>query len=190
LQAWSLRLDEIDRARAAAQSGVTLAREGLAELKRLTEAHRNAVETVRALLGDAAAISLRPTTTASPALLENWCDAIDNSLRGRDWHAVNVGLSRFSPVLAEAITAERQLLAAAAASCAEVDDLQGRFQALKAKERALRARASLPERCAALRARLDAALAQRPLVLPELRSALSSYQALLAAGGRPSSPRS
>jgi hypothetical protein len=176
LQAWSSRLDELDLARTTAQAGVLQAREGLAELQRLVTSFAAQVDAVRKLLGDEAAVALQAASTSPLATLTSWCDAIDNSLQAHDWRAVNVGLSRFRPALDAAIAGEHRQLAAALARNAEVDEIQGRFVALKAKERALHGRGALPETCGEQRARLDAALTRRPLDLADAHDALAHYQ--------------
>jgi enamine deaminase RidA (YjgF/YER057c/UK114 family) len=184
LQAWSNRLSELEQARAAAQSGVASAQQGLAGLMQLVEARAHQVESLRGLLGHDAAASMPSAAGLPLATLATWCEAIDNSLRKHDWRAVKVGLSRFKPALDEAIAAEQQQIAAAEARRAEVDELQGRFRALKAKEQVLRDRGTLPGSCAELRSRLDLALAPRPLDIDALRRALRAYQSLLASGHR------
>jgi hypothetical protein len=176
LQAWSSRLDGLDAARTAAQAGVLQARAGLAELQRLVASFAVQADRVRQLLGDAAATALQAAAAPPLATLTSWCDAIDKSLQAHDWHAVNVGLSRFGPALEAAIAGEHRQLAAALARNAEVDEMQGRFVALKAKERALQGRAATPDACSERRSRVDAALARRPLDLADLHDALAHYQ--------------
>jgi hypothetical protein len=178
LQTWSLRLSELEQARSVAQTGVTRAREGLSELQRLNDLRARHAQGVRELLGTDAAASLQ-ASPLSLGTLAGWCDAIENSLRAQEWHAVNVGLSRLQPALDGAVAAQHRLIAAALASSAEVDELQGRFRALKAKERSLRARGTLPASCGERRAELEAVLASRPLDLRELQNALLRYQDLL-----------
>ncbi|MEX8518439.1 MAG: hypothetical protein AB3X44_07980 [Leptothrix sp. (in: b-proteobacteria)] len=194
LQAWSLRLTELEQVRATAQAGVALARDGLAELQRLLGVLDAEVAAVRDLFGDEAAAALQATAPAAalqataPAalgMLTSWCDAIDNGLRAHEWHAVNVGLSRFRQALDAETTKLHRHIAAAQARRAEVAELQGRLRALKAKEHALRSRSTRPASCSERRADVEAALALRPLDLAEVRSALTRYQDELLAAGRP-----
>jgi hypothetical protein len=183
LQAWSLCLAELEQARADAQTGVTVAREGLAELQRLMDLRAKQALSLREVFGADAAGSWPESKTSPLGMLTSWCDALENSLRTHEWHAVNVGLSRLKPALDAAITGEQGHIAAALARSAEVDDLLGRFRALKAKERTLRARGALPESCGERRAALEAALAVRPLDIDNLQSALVRYQDVLRADG-------
>jgi hypothetical protein len=181
LQAWAEKLSELEAERSRARAGVEQGRVGLTALYRQVGEHAALAENVRELFGPAVAGSLKPVGMPAFATLKSWCEALENSLHAGDWHAVNVGASRFALALANAQSDEQAGIAEARARVTDFEDLAGRFRALKAKAHMLRERGAALGDAAVLAVQLELLLEARPIDTDQLRVTLKRYQDLLSA---------
>jgi len=182
LSAWAATLDSLEQARTQSESALARAKEVLEELRRLAQACESQLAQVGALLGPEAAAAVKPASLSQIGMLQSWWETLESSLAAGQWSAVNVGASRINAALDETVAGLRGGIAQARGRCVEFDELEGRFSALKAKERALRERGDSALDCRALREQIEAALRARPVALTDARELLRRYQDLLAQG--------
>ncbi|MET3117669.1 hypothetical protein AAKU64_001888 [Undibacterium sp. GrIS 1.8] len=185
LMAWSITLDQLENARATAANELEQAKLALAQLQIMTTEYQSQLAQVRELLGENAVSSLRfqPTSSMSPmspiSMLLSWCDTLESSLQAGQWAAVNVGASRLKLAIAEALANGNKAIAEVQTKAAEVEDLNGRFIAYQAKDKALTFQYGTEVKRQTLRAQIDAELKSRPLNLDAVRSKLMMYQDML-----------
>lgn len=184
LVAWASSLDRLEHTQAEAARGVAQAKASLATLRQLSVAFDAQCAQARQLLGDGAAAAWQEAPALPIDMLAHWYETLARSVDAGQWDAATVGLSRFHAAVGEAIERANRALAEVRAQCAEVDELSGRFTALKAKERALGMPTGQAMDCHALRERIAASLSARPIDLDAARLALRQYQDLLLAPGR------
>lgn len=185
LMAWSITLDQLENARATAANELEQAKLALAQLQIMTTEYQSQLAQVRELLGENAVSFLRfqPTLSMSPmspiSMLLSWCDTLESSLQAGQWAAVNVGASRLNLAIAEALANGNKAIAEVQTKAAEAEDLNGRFIAYKAKDKALTFQYGTEVQRQTLRAQIDAELKSRPLNLDAVRSKLMMYQDML-----------
>ncbi|MDY7540156.1 hypothetical protein QN372_06210 [Undibacterium sp. RTI2.1] len=185
LMAWSTTLDQLENARATAANELEQAKMALAQLQIMTTEYQSQLAQVRDLLGENVVSSLRfqPTLSMSPmspvSMLLSWCETLESSLQAGQWAAVNVGASKLNLAIAEALANGNKAIAEVQTKAAEAEDLNGRFIAYKAKDKALTFQYGTEVQRQTLRAQIDAELKSRPLNLDVVRSKLMMYQDML-----------
>jgi hypothetical protein len=184
LRCWSEQLDDAERAREQAQSGLLAVRGALDELERLGVEHAGLVESVRAQFGDAAAAGLVLDQAGQRATLRSWAETLETSLANGQFHSVAVGVGRIRVALQAAIAQATAASAAARAQAGAVAELQGVLGALKFKEQAFRdsgiaAHAQAAQAARTTRKQIETLLQARPVNLDHARTLLARYQSSL-----------
>jgi len=185
LQAWAASLDELERVRSGAEQAVAHAQTALQELNSRCSVLDTLMQQVRELFGDSTMVTAIPAPATQTEMLHSWYETLESMLVAGQWHAVNVGAGRLNGAMTEAVGNVNRAITGAQARCAAVEDMQGHFHALRAKEKALFG-AAADKANAALRERIAAALKARPLDVDGARAALLDYQnSLLGDSRRP-----
>ena len=179
LAAWAAMLDRLEAAQAQACAGLSRAKAALAELRGLSIAWQAQLQQVQMLFGPEGVQALTTLPPDQLGMLESWCDTLEGSLKVGQWDAVNVGLSRIEVALSEALERGKAAVVEAQATCAEVDEMNGQFGALKAKEHALSAQLHRHAHSEGLREQISLALSARPIDVAATRAWLREYQSLL-----------
>lgn len=180
LDTWARLIGDAQKAKEEAAAGISKAGGMLGELRGLSESFDAERGKVEAMLGPALAAELTVVPSDTVRTLSSWFESLSGSLTEGHWSAVNVGLSRFETALRDAITAARKAVAGARAKTDELDDLRGRFTALKAKESAVTLQTGKAPDTAAIRGEITEALAARPVNLQAATDRMRQYQTLLS----------
>ncbi|PRC90830.1 hypothetical protein [Solimicrobium silvestre] len=185
LQAWSASLDDLEHVRVSAQDAVVRAKTALGDLNRLSGDYQMQLMQFKELFGESTPLKLMPGMQIE--MLSSWCGTLENMLIAGQWNAVNVGASRLNIAMNEAIGNVNLAIAEVQTKCAEVDELKGHFNALRAKEKALfgqEVQGVANEAASLLRGQIEAMLKSRPLDLDGARSLIQKYQNIMLTIGR------
>ncbi|MFZ6688498.1 hypothetical protein ACO0K0_12195 [Undibacterium sp. SXout11W] len=180
LSVWAAKLDELERTKASAAKGVEQAKLTLNELRDLELTYHAQCEKLSHLCGAQILNTLKMSGTSPIAMLQSWCETLDNSLHAGQWSAVLVGMSRLQLAMTQAQADLNRAIAEVQTRCAEVDELKGRFAAYKAKDQALMMQYGIDQSRQQLRAQIESDLLLRPLDLDNLRVKVSQYQQQLS----------
>lgn len=184
IKAWSENLDAVEQHATQAREAVANARAALRTLQRLDDAVRGLRADLQPLLGAQHEAPFGPHAGSRLDLLSSWCETLDSSLSAGHWSAVAVGASRLHVALAEATGDVQRVLAELSAQRAAMDELNGQFMALQAKEYAVRGHGSVDMALPALREQIAAALQQRPVRSDAIAALLRHYRELLSSSPR------
>ncbi|MBC3861566.1 hypothetical protein H8K32_05585 [Undibacterium jejuense] len=180
LSVWAAKLDDLERTRLSAEKEVEQAKLTLNELRDLELTYHSQCENLSHLCGAQTLSTLKMPGTSPIAMLQSWCETLENSLHAGQWSAVLVGMSRLQLAMTQAQADLNRAIAEVQTRCAEVDELKGRFAAYKAKDQTLIMQHGIDQRRQQLRVQIETDLLMRPLDLENLRVKVSQYQQQLS----------
>ncbi len=182
----------ITRARAAIEAQVATRKQieegfvsGHRQLTELTVLHSRAEAACQERLEKIAGVSPRPLPDAAKIEgLRDWLARLETKYAGGLFEPILVGLRNWQSAAQQVSTAEQACLNENRAPLDVRYELRGRFDALKAKARAL-ALAENPT-CMELARKADRILYSRPTALQDAESAVASYEAMLTRSSKQS----
>lgn len=180
LSSWAAKLDDIERTRAAAVSQVEQAKAHLKDLKDLDALYLAQAEKLSNLYGPQVLSTLKMSGNSAFAMLQSWCETLENSLAAGQCSAVLVGMSRLQLAMTQAQADLHRAIAEVQTRSAEVDELKGRFVAYKAKDYALSAQYGADQYRQKMQLQIESALSLSPLDVENLRLNLAQYQLMLS----------
>ncbi|RKP50531.1 hypothetical protein [Trinickia fusca] len=180
LETWAALIGKTTQAKEGATTGIARAGATLGELRGMSARYETERAKVESLLGTEAAATVPPLPADTVGMLTRWFETLRSSLEQGHWTAVNVGLAHLEAALEEATAAAEKALVGARGKCDELDDLRGRFSALKAKETAIAAQSQHQLGTEAIKAEIATALSARPVDVPMAVERLRQYQMLLS----------
>ncbi|MFC5473565.1 hypothetical protein [Paraherbaspirillum soli] len=179
LEQQRLNLKNIEQQQAVSRAAIEHANGLLAELKDLAQRSAAAIEETRQKIHAPAGLIL-PVDDSVIDSLVIWLASIAQSVAAGRHDAVKVGLARWQAECSAQLTAARAAYAKNRLALDECAEINGRFQALRAKADALAARgAELDAALPAAMLNAKRALQSKPVDLPALRAAVGAYEASL-----------
>ena len=181
IDGWRQTLQAAELESAQAREALERARRALSKLKELAQRSRRAIEESNISLAGHHTY-LESTSQEALAAHEAWFASLEQSIVTRRWKAAKIGIERFEASVRACMDAELKAYTQNRAGLDELDELKGRFKALKAKAKAYSERGALiGPALPGIQANIEHVLGQHQIDLQRLRQLVSAYDTSLLA---------